>query len=230
METQKLNVVVKKTNDIAMQAIKKELNLEELLKQEEQEREEREEIEIIKQIEAEKKKSECIMKAIKERQLDNAYNIKAQQEKQQIEVIKKQAAQQVISRRNNLKAEIAAMRKRASQRRNKLAQQLNGVRLGMAKTLGNAYKNGDYNRCSKALQNENERENYCIASYPDDLYNLTDCRSIDNFCTMCCDNEYGDMLQDKRTMCYDKVCPKGNVRKAAAKKDGKWVWQVPSAV
>lgn len=56
-EEMKLESKVKKTNKVALQAIQKELNLEELIKQEEAERERREEQQMIKKIEEEKKKS-----------------------------------------------------------------------------------------------------------------------------------------------------------------------------
>ncbi len=53
----KLENKVKKTNKVALQAIQKELNLEELIKQEEADRERREEQMMLKKIEEEKKKS-----------------------------------------------------------------------------------------------------------------------------------------------------------------------------
>jgi hypothetical protein len=56
-EEMKLETKVKKTNKVALQAIQKELNMEELIKQEEAERERREEQMMIQKIEEEKKKS-----------------------------------------------------------------------------------------------------------------------------------------------------------------------------
>merc|ERR1712032_660383 len=52
--------IVKKTNTMAMTAIQKETNLEELIKQEAEEKNKREEMEIRKQIEMEKKKQNCV--------------------------------------------------------------------------------------------------------------------------------------------------------------------------
>lgn len=56
-EDKKLAVEVKKTNKVALQAIQKEINLEEMIKLEEEEREKKEEGEMLKKIEDEKKKS-----------------------------------------------------------------------------------------------------------------------------------------------------------------------------
>lgn len=52
-----LENTVQKTNDVALQAIKKELNLEAMIKQEEAQREQQEEANILKRIEDEQKKS-----------------------------------------------------------------------------------------------------------------------------------------------------------------------------
>jgi len=56
-ESNKLMTEVKQTNKIALQAIQKEINLEEMIKVEEQDREKKEESDIMMAIESEKKKS-----------------------------------------------------------------------------------------------------------------------------------------------------------------------------
>ena len=56
-EEKKLETEVKKTNKVALQAIQKEINLEDMIKLEEEEREKKEEGEMLKKIEEEKKKS-----------------------------------------------------------------------------------------------------------------------------------------------------------------------------
>lgn len=56
-EDHKLVTEVKQTNKVALQAIQKEINLEEMIKLEEQDREKREEEQMLKRIEDEKKKS-----------------------------------------------------------------------------------------------------------------------------------------------------------------------------
>ncbi len=56
-EEKKLAVEIKQTNKVALQAIQKEINLEEMIKLEEEEREKKEEGEMLKKIEEEKKKS-----------------------------------------------------------------------------------------------------------------------------------------------------------------------------
>ena len=66
----------KHTNSIAFKALQKELSIEEMIKKEELKRELNEEKKILQTIEIERKKSECIIKAIQEKDLENKFNIK----------------------------------------------------------------------------------------------------------------------------------------------------------
>jgi len=66
-----------KTNQVAMQAIQKELSLEDMIQQEEEEKEqEKNERELTLQVEEEKDKEACLLKQIKEKELEDQYNIK----------------------------------------------------------------------------------------------------------------------------------------------------------
>merc|ERR1711934_7710 len=76
-EKESMVVLVKKTNGIALQAIQKELNLEAMIQKEEEEKIEREKAEIMVNIEKERKKKECVMQSIRERELENQYNLHA---------------------------------------------------------------------------------------------------------------------------------------------------------
>lgn len=63
-EDQKMATEVKQTNKIALQAMQKEINLEEMIKLEEQDREKKEEQQMLKSIEDEKKKSVLFLLSI----------------------------------------------------------------------------------------------------------------------------------------------------------------------
>jgi len=65
-----------KTNQVAMQAIQKELSLEDMIQQEEEEKEQENERELTLQVEEEKDKEACLLKQIKEKELEDQYNIK----------------------------------------------------------------------------------------------------------------------------------------------------------
>merc|ERR1712032_1161541 len=127
-EKKSMVVLVKKTNGIALQAIQKELNLEAMIQKEEEEKIEREKAEIMMNIEKERKKKQCVQNAIRERELENQYNLHAAEAEKQIQTIKKQTAQQVLIRRNALNSKLRLIRQKAEREKNKLKQKLQGVR------------------------------------------------------------------------------------------------------
>jgi hypothetical protein len=219
-EANQMQSVIKTTNQVALQAIQKELNLEQMIKDEEAQREAREEQDMLKKIEEEKKKTECFMKAIKERELENQYNLRAKETQDEISSIKEAASQQVLIRRSQLKNQILQMRKKAERRKARLAKELLNVRNVMAETMGKASKKGDATRCLNAQKSQTDRNNYCQASYADDYAGFSNCKEADDFCTLCCDNEFGELNVQDRLNCYKTVCPAG-----ATDESGKWVWQ-----
>merc|ERR1712151_1449476 len=115
-EKEQMVVLVKKTNGVALQAIQKEMNLEAMIQREEEAK-----------IEKEKKKRQCVMKTIKERELENQYNLHAAEAQKQIQNIKKETAQQVLIRRNALNSKLRLIRQKAEREKNKMKAQLNGL-------------------------------------------------------------------------------------------------------
>jgi hypothetical protein len=225
-EESKMDGVIKTTNQVALQAIQKELNLEAMIRREEVERERREESLMIEKIEAEKKKSDCLMKAIKEREIENQYNVKAKEAEDEVTSIKETASQQVLIRRSQLKNQILAMRKKAQRRKAKLAQQLLNVRTVMAETMGKVYRKGDTSKCSTAMKSDKDKLTYCQVSFPDDYGKMTDCKETDDFCSMCCENEWGDMHVNERQECYKSLCKNsGPSSSGATPANGRWIWQ-----
>jgi len=230
-EQTQIEKVVKSTNQVALQAIQKEINLEEMIKQEEAEREQREEVEMMKKIEEEKKKSECLMKAIKERQLENQYNLKAKSAEEEVNSIKQAAQQQVMIRRSQLKNLIDKMRKQSQRRKAKLAKQLVEVRSVMAKTMGKVARKGDTNKCVTAAKGETEKLAYCQANFLDEYSEMENCKETDDFCTLCCDTEFGDLHMNERQQCYKTVCPLVAPKNSSSAPagptniQGRWIWQ-----
>merc|ERR1712032_864299 len=182
-EKDQMLMIVKKTNGIALQAIQKELNLEAMIEKEEAEKIEREKAEILINIDKERKKKECVMKSIRERELENQYNLHAQDAEKQIQTIKKQTAQQVLIRRQALNSKIRLIRQKAEREKNKLKQKLQGVRNSMADELQDKYRRGDINKCLIAMENTKHRNDYCIAHFAEDLSDLQYCRDTTDFCT-----------------------------------------------
>jgi len=220
-----LEVLVKKTNNIALQAISRELSLEELIRQEEEEKNRQEEERLRKQIEAERNKKNCVLKAITEKKRENEYSMKTLEAQQRINTIKKEAAAQVMKQRNKLKALLGKIRQQSLLRRSHLKQELMDVRSSIANELGKAYKKGDLNKCVDAMKNETTKNNYCTSIYVDDFGLLNYCKKSDDFCNICCNSEFGDMHQIEKEECILKICPKKVAEEI--EKDGRWIWQQP---
>lgn len=218
-----LAVLVKNTQGVAMKAIQKEQTLEELIKQEAEEKNKMEEERMRKLIEAEMKKKECVLKAIKEKELENQIQEKAKEIQQTINQIKQEAAAQVLVKRNNLKKALNQINQKAALKRNKLRQELLNVRMSIASELGKAYKKGDVNKCVDALSSQSKKYNYCISTFADDFINLNYCKNTEEFCELCCGAEFGEMMSNDKEKCMKQVCPKKN--SGQSKDNGRWIAQ-----
>ena len=202
-----ISSLVKETHSIAMKAIQKEGSIEELIKQEAEEKNNAEEVKLRIMIEDERKKQSCVIKAIKEKELENQMQEKAKEIKDTIATIKSEAAAQVLMKRFNLKKIISQINKKAELKRNKLRQELQNVRMTTAGELGKAYKKGDVGKCIKASSNAKSRNDYCIATFSEDFAQLEYCRNTDEFCENCCQAQFGEMMSNEKDECMKKVCP-----------------------
>jgi len=217
-EDSEIRVIEKQTTTTAMRAIQKEINIEDLITQEEEERLRKEELKLKMQIDLETRKKQCVLNALKEKKLENEKMTQVNEEKKKIEAIKKSAQEEVLKRRNKLKERIEKIRKRAQLKKNQLIQKLFDVRTSIASEVGKAYKKGDINKCIVANDSTSGRNNYCIANFSNDFSLLQYCKDSDDFCEICCGNEFGDMLNEDKEKCIKDVCPR---KKTGDKKDDK---------
>ena len=85
----------------------------------------------------------------------------------------------------------------------------------IASEMFHARKKGNSSECSPTNLPEN-KEKYCDKYFNDDIHNNRDCKDPDEFCFMCCENEFGQLWGKERDNCFamcDDNKPKGN-----------WVW------
>jgi len=227
-----LNDKKKDTKVTALRAIQKELDLEEMIKREEEEREKLEEQEIFQRIDEEKKKNDCLLKAIKEKAIENQFKKKLDSEKKDIQSLEETTRNQVGSRIAILKQKIWEMRLTAKEKRQQLMQQLQEVRLSMADNLHKAYKKGEIHNCEFALQDKKTSEAYCTANFGANPNTYTSCLGTTSsqraFCKYCCRNEFGNLLELEQTNCIEQVCKnlKHDPIKSTEDK-GVWVYQEP---
>ena len=79
--------------------------------------------------------------------------------------------------------------------------------------------------------NESNQKSYCQANLVDDLATFTNCMSgTEDFCMICCDNEFGEIYSNERQSCYTTACENKNSKnknhnsETAGEHKGQWVW------
>ena len=87
-----------------------------------------------------------------------------------------------------------------------------------------AEKKGEMKKC-KNIKNQNDRDNYCNKNLIGNVYLNIDCKKETDFCTICCENEFGEMHQKEREICYAQC----EVKVQFQGKGGKWVYLKDSA-
>lgn len=149
--------------------------------------------------------------------------------------IKKHAAIEVAKRREDLKRMLAKMKQKAQRKTNSLHVKLQTVKNTMAQDLNKAYKKGTSDTC-KTIGNGEEvandksrvesRKNYCTASFAEDYTSYQNCLDTDDFCHLCCDNEFGEFYLNEREQCYQVSCNAEPIH-IDTKEDasGRWIWQ-----
>ena len=199
-------------NQVALQALQKEVKLEKILEQEEKEREKQTEEELLKALECEKNKKENLNKAIKERQIEDQYNLKIQTAEAQIDKIRQITQNQVLIRRNELKNKMLKMRQQAQRNQKSIIAKLKEVKLSIAQDMTAVYKMGDSQKCKE--RSILVIKDYCTMNFPDSYLKFDDCKDLDNFCYICCENEFGDLRMENRQKCIEESCVPLNSDKA----------------
>jgi len=213
-EEVKLVKKVKDTQKITITAIARENKLEDLLEKEEKAREMQEQDELMKEFEKEKKKHECLLRSIKEKQLEDQYNLSKAHAEEAIEKIKMSAKQQIMIKRNDIKKKLALMRKKNERKKQEIKNQIITLRLEGAKKMQEVSRVGDRSKCFVPATKEDPGvQAYCDTNFPDDLNRYQDCTTVESFCFTCCENEYGDLHIAEREICFKTQCePVNNPR------------------
>ena len=216
---------VEKVQETAMLAMKKELNIDELLQKEEYEREQNEERELKMQLEQEKKKDECLIKSIREKELEDQYNlVKAEKEKEVLQA-REEAKQQILKKRQQVKIKILQMRKRSERKKKMLSGEIQNLRSQMTDNLSKLNKAGNMNNCFKPTTDEEDKKKmstYCNTNFSDSSpIKFNECLNVNTFCYVCCENEFGDIHVKEREKCYDK-CEQAPKKESAH--EGSWQW------
>ncbi len=212
---------VSSAQDLALKAIRKELKLETLVKQEEKMKEKKKIRALIHLKLKEEKKKDCLEQALKEREHQNMKGRENKEAELEIEKIKHDAKKDVAKERLNLRKKLADIKKQGRRRRRMLEQQISVIRSEMAKNLILANKNGDMELCRRGTKDPQKAKEYCDNNFVDNYNKNSECKEADHFCPICCENEFGNLFLYKRDECY-KICD--DMVKSELSTSGDWIW------
>lgn len=201
------NKKLQNTQSAAMKAMKREFDIEKMLQQELQLKAELEAKKLLNLKKREQKKKDCLEKALKDRDNQNKRLMDNKHRQQELNAIKANAKKEVANQRGKLREKLNAIRKKFKRRKRLIEQDINVIRAQMAKNLMNAHKKGDMMVCKKAYGNKQRIKDYCNRELVDNYSKNIECRDDSSFCYICCENEFGNLVMEKRDVCY-KMCDK----------------------
>jgi hypothetical protein len=197
----RLNKKVQHVQTTAMTALSKEVKLEELIEREEEAKEDSETQVLETEIQAEKKKAECLNKVIKEKEMENQLNVSKARAEESIHKIQEQTKKEIAKKRLEIKKRIQEMRKKQERKKATLKGEIMSIRTTIAKKINKLSKNGNADNCLTS-QTDIHRQSYCGANFVDSYIKYQDCLTEANFCYVCCENEFGDFHISERDKCY----------------------------
>jgi hypothetical protein len=211
---------IHKAQDTTLQAIKKEFKMEDLIKREVQLKANQELKQMLALKKKEERKKDCLLKALKDRDRKAEELHKETQGKLEVEKTFIEAKKDIKGNREELKKKLVEIKKKAKRRKRIIEQEINLIRGEMAKNLLDANKFGSIEICKTSNNNVVKINEYCDANFIDNYLHNVNCKEMENFCYICCENEFGNMYMKERDQCYT-ACDE------IAKKElegGDWIW------
>jgi hypothetical protein len=206
-QTNELGKKVTQTQTVALTALRREINLEDLIKTEEVQKGREENMELQRQVEQEKKKKKILTAALEARDSNFAKMRVTKDTQKQIEDIKKETKLDIKFKRAVLKKKLDAIKNKFKRKNRLLQQQVQLIRSEMAEEIMNANKKGDAMKCKHARNEIPLIKQYCDQAFGEDYNKNISCKNPENFCYSCCEGEFGNMFITERddclTMCDD---------------------------
>lgn len=207
-ETNLLAKRITDTAELTFKALKKETSLEEMIKNEEEQKIKERQRKLKGMLEKEEEKKKQLDERIKEKELETETILESEERELNIKEAKKEAAEILLEKRNKLKKTIAEMRKKSELEESQLQSKILKLRSQIATEMTDANRKGDAGKCRKGLENRENREAYCKVSFETDYVNYAKCIDEADFCSTCCEKEFGEMFMQLRTECLKDFCYK----------------------
>jgi len=214
------DVTVNKAAGVALQALGKELAFEEMVEREELLKEKDEYKGLMGQYNDELLRGKCIERSIKKKKDDVELKGSKAEVDKQVDKIRERAKNQVMEQRATQRKTLEALKRAAERRKQDMKNKIDDMRSKNVYKLEQAEKIGDMALC-QANASPDHMEKYCNKYFDTDPQQNKECRNVENFCYICCENEFGDVHIDKRDKCYEQ-CQTGNKDKSMD--GGKWVY------
>ena len=129
--------------------------------------------------------------------------------KEKLEEIQHDLKLKIILQRKRLLRRLNLIKLVHQRKRNQLKQHIMDVRRVLTQSIITAEKTGDTQNCLNALGNESHIKRYCSIAYSSDSESELECKNSDNFCYLCCENEFGELHKDERNKCIG-ICEKSH--------------------
>jgi hypothetical protein len=216
LKNEEITNTAKTSKTIKLRAIQKEFDLEALLEKEAVEAQRNIENELKLKIKNEKNKRECLIKKIKEKEIENQYNLRMES----VDLTKKEddreAKDMINISRGHMRNKLNELKRRSLRRQRKMQQELKGVRTDIEGDLKAAYKTKRPDLCEFKIKLD--ALNYCTTRTNNfqstDMTKCTtavssafDDHNLVPLCEICCTNEIGSMNTAEIDACQAKCNP-----------------------
>jgi len=124
--------------------------------------------------------------------------------------------QLILNQRAKQLQKLKLLKKLHEKKKRSNDEEINDLKLKIAKDMMAAHNKGDQNLC-KPSNPRADVDKYCNRVFSEDPGLNSDCKDMDQFCYMCCENEFGAVHASERRECFS-MCE--NSKPAG----GSWVW------
>jgi len=185
-------------SNMAIDAMSKEAKYEALAEKEELDREILEEFEARKRLEELKSKNECLDRDSRRAAASSRAGLQESGNISMINEMKGNIKNMILNQRAQASKKLEMMKKLAGRKKRAADDEIQALRIQMAKTAMAASKLGDISKCDP--KNPTELKNtYCNREFDDDPNLNQDCKDPESYCFICCENEAGVKHVQERT-------------------------------
>lgn len=201
IEQKNMDDKVGTTQKVALTALRREINLEDMIKNEEIQKGKDESQLLYKQMNQEKKKKELLEQALVQREKNFGQVRVAKETQKKIDGIKNETKVDIKFKRGVLKKKLEEIRTKFRRKHRQIKQQIQMIRSEMAQDIVDANRKGNQQNCKDGRNRTDLIEKYCNKHFSDDYSKNLSCKDPGNFCYSCCEAEFGNMFINQRDDC-----------------------------